>query len=135
MQIVKKKKVGFEKIGLFLKSKKIISNNSYFSLNTLTIFPAEFEDACAELNIPLIVLPRKKPQYNGGVERGNRIFREEFYNRADLLEDSVRGMQAQLAKAVKKYNAYRPHRNLQGLTPMQYIQHTFSETSSLSHFI
>ena len=80
-------------------------------------------------------LPPKKPQYNGGVERGNRIFREEFYNRADLLEDSVRAMQAQLAKAVKKYNAYRPHRNMQGLTPMQYIQYAFSETSSLSHFI
>jgi putative transposase len=34
-------------------------------------FMAEFEDACAQLNIPLIVLPPKKPEYNGGVERGN----------------------------------------------------------------
>ena len=98
-------------------------------------FMAEFEDACAQLKIPLIVLPPKKPQYNGGVERGNRTFREEFYNRVDLLEDSVRGMQAQLAKAVKKYNTYRPHRNLKGLTPMQYIINTFSETSFLSHSI
>ena len=98
-------------------------------------FMAEFEDACAQLKIPLIVLPPKKPEYNGGVERGNRTFREEFYNRADLLEDSVRGMQAALTKAVKKYNAYRPHRNLKGLTPMEYIKNTLSETSSLSHSV
>lgn len=98
-------------------------------------FMAEFEDACAQLKIPLIVLPPKKPEYNGGVERGNRTFREEFYNRADLLEDSVRGMQAALTKAVKKYNTYRPHRNLKGLTPMEYIKNTLSETSSLSHSV
>jgi transposase InsO family protein len=87
-------------------------------------FMADFEEACAELSIPLIVLPPKKPQYNGGVERGNRIFREEFYNRSDLLEDSVRGMEAALRKALLKYNSYRPHRNLKGLTPLQYIQNS-----------
>ena len=78
--------------------------------------------------ITLIVLPPAKPQYNGGVERGNRIFREEFYNSTDLLEDSVRGMQAALSKAVGKYNTYRPHRNLNGLTPMQYLQLNHPET-------
>lgn len=92
-------------------------------------FMAEFEDACAQLKIPLIVLPPKKPEYNGGVERGNRTFREEFYNRKDLLEDSVRGMQAALTKALVKYNTYRPHRNLKGLTPMQYIQSNLSEVA------
>jgi len=98
-------------------------------------FMAEFEDACAQLKIPLIVLPPKKPEYNGGVERGNRTFREEFYNRADLLENSVRGMQAALSKALVKYNTYRPHRNLKGLTPMEYIKNTLSETSVLSHSV
>ena len=63
-------------------------------------FMAEFEEACAELCIPLIVPPPKKPQYNGGVERGNRTFREEFYNRSDLFEDSVRGIEAALRKAL-----------------------------------
>ena len=92
-------------------------------------FMAEFEDGCAELKIPLIVLPPKKPEYNGGVERGNRTFREEFYNRSDLLEDSVRGMHAALSKALVKYNTYRPHRSLKGLTPMQYIQNILSEAA------
>jgi transposase InsO family protein len=88
-------------------------------------FMAEFEEACADLGVPLIVLPPKKPQYNGGVERGNRTFREEFYNRSDLLDDSVRGIQSALSKALIKYNTYRPHHNLKGLTPMQYIMHSY----------
>lgn len=96
-------------------------------------FMAAFEDACAELSIPLFVLPPQKPTYNGGVERSNRIFREEFYNRPDLLEDSIRGMQIELNKAILKYNTFRPHRTLKGLTPMQYIQFNLSETNLLSH--
>ena len=41
-------------------------------------FMAEFEDACAQLKIPLIVLPPKKPEYNGGVERGNEPSGKNF---------------------------------------------------------
>lgn len=84
-------------------------------------FMAEFEEACEELGIPLIVLPPRKPEYNGGVERGNRTFREEFYCRSNLLADSIGAMRAELRKATEKYNAYRPHRALNKLTPMAYI--------------
>lgn len=84
-------------------------------------FMAEFEEACGELGIPLIVLPPSKPTYNGGVERGNRTFREEFYNRPNLLADSIGAMRGELNKALLKYNTYRPHRVLKGLTPMEYI--------------
>lgn len=98
-------------------------------------FMKEFEEACAELKIPLIVLPPSKPQYNGGVERGNRTFREEFYNLPSLLEDSVRGIHAELQKALAKYNTYRPHFNLKGLTPMEYIKTILPEASLLSHSI
>jgi len=85
-------------------------------------FMAEFEEACAELGIPLIVLPPKKPTYNGGVERGNRTFREEFYNKNNMLADSIGGIRAELTKALHKYNTYRPHKNLNGLTPMEYVE-------------
>ncbi|MEB3702912.1 Putative IS481 family integrase [Candidatus Bealeia paramacronuclearis] len=92
-------------------------------------FMAEFEEACAELGIPLIVLSPKKPTYNGGVERGNRIFREEFYNQNNLLADSIASMRFELSQAVSKYNSYRPHRALKGLTPLHYIHSHILEAS------
>jgi len=93
-------------------------------------FMADFEKACKDLNIPLIVLPPSRPSYNGGTERGNRTFREEFYARHDLLADSVGPMKAELKKALLKYNTYRPHYSLKGLTPMQYINHTILEADA-----
>ena len=92
-------------------------------------FMLHFEEACAELGIELYVLPPKRPQYNGGVERGNRIFREEFYARKDMIADSARAINAELQKAVHKYNSYRPHANLNMLTPLSYIQSSYPETA------
>jgi len=92
-------------------------------------FMLHFEEACAELGIELYVLPPKRPQYNGGVERGNRTFREEFYARRDLHADSVRALNAELQKAVHKYNTYRPHANLNMLTPLSYIQSSYPEAA------
>jgi len=86
-------------------------------------FMAEFEQTCKELNLPLFVLPPAKPKYNGGVERGNRIFREEFYNMPGLLADSLGALRAELKKALHKYNTFRPHKALDGRTPMEYIHH------------
>ncbi|MBX9621185.1 MAG: hypothetical protein K2X28_04010 [Alphaproteobacteria bacterium] len=64
-------------------------------------FIAEFEEACSELGITLIVLPPKKPTYNRGVEGGNRTFREEFYNRSNLLADSIGDMRFELKKGLE----------------------------------
>jgi hypothetical protein len=52
-------------------------------------FMAEFEKECEALQLPLFVLPPSRPQYNGGVERGNRTFREEFYARNDIEAESI----------------------------------------------
>ncbi|WP_331255163.1 integrase core domain-containing protein [Candidatus Bealeia paramacronuclearis] len=92
-------------------------------------FMAEFEEVCEELGISLIVLSPKKPTYNGGVERGNRIFRGGFYNQNNLLADSIASMRFELSQAVSKYNSYRPHRALKGLTPLHYIHSHILETS------
>ena len=83
-------------------------------------FMKHFEKECSELQLPLYVLPPKRPQWNGGVERGNRTFREEFYARDDLLADSVAHMNHELQKAVQKYNTYRTHFALKGDTPLEY---------------
>ena len=88
-----------------------------------------FEEACEEIGIKLFVLPPKRPQYNGGVERGNRTFREEFYARRDMLADSVGAINHELQKAVHKYNSYRPHANLNMKTPFEYIGDSYRETA------
>lgn len=85
-------------------------------------FMADFEEECKKLGIPLIVLPPRRPDYNGGVERANRIFREEFYNRNDVLANNLKEMRRELEKALWKYNNYRPHSHLNGATPVEYIQ-------------
>ena len=77
---------------------------------------AEFEEACAKLGVPLIVLLLKKPIYNAGMEQRNRKFQEEFYERPGLLADSVGTMRYELNKAVTKYNTFRPPRALKSLT-------------------
>lgn len=93
-------------------------------------FMLDFEEACAEYGIELIVLPPAKPTYNGGVERGNRIFREEFYEPASFRADSLGAIRNELARAVKKYNEYRPHASLKGATPMEYIQNLELEAAA-----
>ena len=84
-------------------------------------FMLEFEQACAELNIPLFVIPPATLKHNGGVDRGNKIFRDEFYADPNLLANSVNAMRFSLREAVKKYNNYSPHHSLNGLTPSEYI--------------
>ena len=81
----------------------------------------QFEDTCKELNIQLYVLPPRSPKLNGGVERGNRIFREEFYSKP-FLADTIDAINAELVKELEKYNNYRPHHALKLMTPMEYIK-------------
>jgi putative transposase len=97
-------------------------------------FMKDFENACKDLGISLYVLPPKSPKYNGGVERGNRTFREEFYARHDLLADTVGAFKLALKPAVLKYNSYRPHKSLDYLTPLQYIAQLF-EASTQSNML
>ena len=65
----------------------------------------------------LYVLPPCRPQYNGGVERGNRTFREEFYAQKNkncshcLISKKSKckiiiQFDTHLQKTVMKYNTY-----------------------------
>ena len=91
---------------------------------------ANFEDLCAQMAIELIVLRPAKPTYNGGGGRGYKTFREQFYDSSWLQADSVGAVQNELKKAVDKYNTYRPHFALQGLTPMEYIESAKEEVAT-----
>jgi transposase InsO family protein len=63
------------------------------------------------------------------LKRGNKTFREEFYESSKLLSDSLGSIRYGLKLAVIKYNIYRPHWGLKGLTPMKYIQSSLKEVA------
>ena len=85
-------------------------------------FMKDFEDECQKLSIPVYVIPSRRPQYKGWVERGNRTFREEFYPKTDILSDSIGTFRLDLKHAIHKYNTYRPHFSLHGLTTLEYTK-------------
>jgi transposase InsO family protein len=80
-----------------------------------------FEEACQAKGMPLYVLPPKRPQYNGGVERMNRTMREDLYASKDLVADHIGQFRAALQQATHTYNHYRPHQKLDNVTPSQYL--------------
>lgn len=84
-------------------------------------FMKDFEQACSEKGIPLYVLPPKRPQYNGGVERLNRTFREDLYDAPGFAADCLTDVRYALQQAVHRYNHFRPHQSLDNLTPSQYL--------------
>jgi putative transposase len=84
-------------------------------------FMKDFEAACQAKGIPLYVLPPKRPQYNGGVERMNRTMRDDLYARKDLLANSIADFREAVKQATHTYNYYRPHQKLDNLTPAQYL--------------
>lgn len=83
-------------------------------------FKGEFETACREKGIPLYVLPPRRPDLNGCVERAQRTHTEEFYEVTEfswILSD----LNAQLHRWEQVYNTIRPHQALGYLTPLEYI--------------
>ena len=81
---------------------------------------AEFEDACERRGLPLLVLPPRRPQYNGVVERHNDTARVEFWNQY-AGELTVAAVRDPLAEYLRFYNHVRPHRKLDMATPMEYL--------------
>lgn len=87
-------------------------------------FRKDFENACEEAQISLIVLPPRSPELNGCVERCNRTLRYEFYRFYDGSVDLFSIRQA-LAGYMNIYNAFRPHQALQQATPLEYYKQQF----------
>ena len=113
-----------------------VIKNAVFPVKSIQVdggseFMKEFESTCEELHIPLFVLPPASPKINGNVERMNRIITEEFLQ--DTLEDSLVGLRIGLKRFIDKYNTFRPHSSLKGLTPLSYINSRLGDSSSVSY--
>ena len=93
-------------------------------------FMNHFENACKTHEIELYVLPPRKPQFNGCVERSNRVLREEFYAVYDI-PTILFELRPLLEEFAVHYNTYRPHRALKGQTPMAFYLSSISNHSQL----
>ena len=83
-------------------------------------FMADFENACQELGLPLLVLPPRRPQFNGCVERANRSARIEFWSLYDGPL-TVTNVSPALSDYQFFYNYQRPHASLEYQTPNEYL--------------
>ena len=88
-------------------------------------FTAEFEQACANLDIPLYVLPPRRPRFIGRVERANDTTRVEFCN---LYDGNLAVAEANRALADHQhfYNHVRPHRHVQKVGPTTFVSQLFT---------
>lgn len=94
-------------------------------------FRADFEQACQQKNLALYVLPPKRPQLNGAVERCNGAWRYEFYAAYDLPQRLDR-LQPLVDAFAYRFNHHRPHDALDGRTPAEYLT-TLSSGDPQSH--
>jgi transposase InsO family protein len=90
-------------------------------------FRANFEDACQAKGLTLFVLPPKRPQLNGAVERAQGSWRYEFYACYDL-PSRIDKLQLLVDAFAHRFNHYRPHDALDGQTPAEYLKTLSAET-------
>lgn len=90
-------------------------------------FRADFETACQDKGLALFVLPPKRPQLNGAVERNQASWRYEFYACYDL-PSRIDKLQPLVDAFAHRFNHYRPHDALDGKTPAEYLKAISAET-------
>lgn len=90
-------------------------------------FMAAFEQACKDKGLALFVLPPKRPDLNGAVERAQSSWRYEFYACHDLPHRLDR-LNEHIDAFAHLYNHHRPHGALGGRTPSEYLTLTSQET-------
>lgn len=64
----------------------------------------------------------KSPKINAYIERFNRTIQEEFILRNDEIYYDIQAMQRKLTKYLFWYNYQRPHRSLNYMSPINFIQ-------------
>lgn len=94
-------------------------------------FCAEFERACQERSLPLIVLPPRSPKMNSRVEYVHGTCRREFYECTEMAAD-LEGARRQWSVWEDTYNWVRPHESLDLKTPIEYITRQ-SSSRACSH--
>jgi putative transposase len=94
-------------------------------------FMSVFEDHCRDNALELVVLPPKRPDLNGCVERAQSTWRYEFYASYDL-PNQIDKLQPLVEAFAYRYNHHRPHQALGDQTPAEYLK-TLSPKTPPSH--
>jgi transposase InsO family protein len=84
-------------------------------------FKSVFEAECQARGLDLFVLPPKRPDLNGCVERAQSTWRYEFYATYDLPH-RIDKLQPLVDAFAHRFNHHRPHDALGGKTPAEYLQ-------------
>lgn len=95
-------------------------------------FKAAFEQAGQAKKLDLFVLPPKRPQLNGAVERAQGSWRYEFYSCYDLPAQ-INKLQPLVDSFAHRFNHHRPHDALDGMTPAEYLQSLSQRDPAPSH--
>ena len=95
-------------------------------------FMAGFEQACRDKGLELCVLPPKRPDLNGCVERAQSTWRYEFYATYDLPH-RIDKLQAFVDAFAHKFNTHRHHDALGGKTPAEYLNALSNGDHAASH--
>ena len=77
-------------------------------------------DHCRDKGLELVVLPPKRPDLNGCVERAQSSWRYEFYASYELPA-RIDKLQPLVDAFAHQYNHHRPHQALGDLTPAEYL--------------
>ena len=94
-------------------------------------FRAVFEDECQRRGLTLFVLPPKRPQLNGAVERAQSTWRYEFSACYDLPH-RLEQLNPFVNAFAHRYNTIRPHGALDGMTLLECLN-TISDGAQPSH--
>ena len=112
-----------------------IKNDFPFKIRSIQVdggseFMGSFEQSCKNSNIPLFVLPPRRPKFNSTVERRHCTVKYEFYWQYDGPKE-VKQIRVKLKEYTVFYNKIRPHQRLNYSTPMEYYNYWRSKQSHM----
>ncbi len=85
-------------------------------------FLESFHEYLEEQGMRHLFIYPKSPKINAYIERFNRTIQEEFILRNDEIYYDTKAMQRKLTKYLFWYNYQRPHRSLNYMSPMSFIE-------------
>ena len=94
-------------------------------------FEGEFKIACKKLNIARVYSRVRTPTDNPALEKFNDTIQREWLALSEIGLDDIDEANKDLTTWLVKYNDYRPHEALDYLTPLEYAQQNFFETSPM----